>query len=209
MYWETRNFVWLTFLWQSLSCHGLKSNPQYVRGRPAPCLQLGCSPQTYTWCTPGVDGDSLAGHSVSSELTLSESGFPGWPAAGRGAQAALWVLPGLLPLLATRCCLLCLCPHRVGAQHVLFTLVFDLVCLVHLRMSLSFGSPLVVAELSPWLPGPPVLPVCGTLSAGLWFLQFPVCLLSLFKWRGNVYPLWTNNIRNRALYDQSLSYSDL
>ena len=34
MHWETKIFVWLTFLWYSFHCSGVEPNPQYLQGKP-------------------------------------------------------------------------------------------------------------------------------------------------------------------------------
>ena len=34
MHLETKNFVWLNFLWYSLDCSGVEPNPQYLQDKP-------------------------------------------------------------------------------------------------------------------------------------------------------------------------------
>ena len=34
MHWETKKFVWLALLWNSIYCDGLEPNPQYLQGMP-------------------------------------------------------------------------------------------------------------------------------------------------------------------------------
>ena len=34
MHLKTKNFVWLTFVWDSFHCSGVEPNPQYLQGKP-------------------------------------------------------------------------------------------------------------------------------------------------------------------------------
>lgn len=127
--------------------------------------------------------------------------IPGWPCL-RLPALWIWGLYGtegtaqapacsyhLLPPFSTSMLII------FGLQDVLSRFVFYFVmCFAHLKMNISCGGWAVTCCTLLITLCPPVFLVLGAVSVGLWLLHSFLCLLSLFKWREDifVYPLWTN-----------------
>lgn len=148
--------------------------------------------------------------------------IPGWPGLSlpatwsRGSYGIAG-LPRLLPVLAISC-LRSPPPYSscLGDRMCWLTLVLTLLCV--LRISI-WTSSLVVAELSTCCTllitlCPPVFPVLGTVSIGLWLLHSFLFFPSLFKWKEEYFCLsymtkYIHNTRNSFVWLHSISYSHL